>query len=186
VLLHDRLREAIQSSGQRDQSFALLMIDLDGFKEVNDTFGHAYGDRLLQSIGPRLSQMLGEHDTVARLGGDEFAVLLDGADETQAVQFAEHLADVMRVPFVVDEYPLHVGASVGIAIHPRHGDDPDALLRRADVAMYVAKRAGDDYAIYSSDHDQHSADRLALIVGAAIGNRKRSVDPALPAQGRLQ
>ncbi len=100
---------------------------------------------------------------IARLGGDEFAVLLPGADGPQAVLVAEQLSDALPEPFVVDGYALYVGASVGVALYPEHGDDPDGLLRCADVAMYVAKRASDDLAIYSSDQDRHSAERLALI-----------------------
>jgi diguanylate cyclase (GGDEF)-like protein len=158
-LLHEQVREAVTSG----QPFALLMLDLDRFKDVNDTFGHGYGDRLLAAIGPRLTDAIREGDLIARLGGDEFAVLLPRTDRAHAMLLAERLCLALREPFIIDGYALHVGASVGVALSPEHGDDPDGLLRCADVAMYVAKRAGDDHAVYSADQDRHSGERLALI-----------------------
>jgi diguanylate cyclase (GGDEF)-like protein len=163
VHLHDRLREQILVNEQTGQPFALLMIDLDRFKDVNDTFGHTYGDRLLREIGPRFSKVLRPDDTIARLGGDEFAVLLPDTSVDDASRIAERLAEVLREPFVLDEYVLDVGASIGVAVCAEHGDTPDALVRRADVAMYVAKRGGDEYAVYSTEQDGHSVESLALI-----------------------
>jgi len=170
--LHDRLtdlpnrellHEQVRATATSGQPFALLMLDLDRFKDVNDTFGHGCGDRLLAAIGPRLRSAIREGDLIARLGGDEFAILLPRTDRVHAVLRAEQLCRALREPFSIDGYALYVGASVGVALFPEHGNDPDELLRCADVAMYVAKRAGDDQAVYSSDQDRHTAERLALI-----------------------
>jgi diguanylate cyclase (GGDEF)-like protein len=142
---------------------ALLVIDLDRFKEVNDTFGHQYGDLLLQSIGSRLRDAIGTTATIARLGGDEFAVLVTNADTSRAQTVARRLQSVLDERFTVGEHNVDVGGSIGIALSPEHGADADVLLRRADVAMYLAKRAARGYAVYSFDQDQHTPGRLALI-----------------------
>lgn len=142
---------------------ALLLIDLDHFKEINDTFGHQYGDLLLQQLRPRLRATLRQSDTVARLDGDEFAVLLPSADSGGACLAAGKLLVALEQPFEVDGESLHIGASVGIALFPDHGEDAQALLRRADVAMYVAKRASTGYCVYAPEQDEHSPRRLALM-----------------------
>src|SRR5205823_1592011 len=131
-----------------------LVLDLDGFKEVNDTLGHHTGDLLLQAVGIRLGGTLRASDTVARLGGDEFAVLLPGDDAAGAAAAGAKIRAALEQPFVVDGHHLAVSASIGIAQYPEHGDDAGTLLRHADVAMYVAKRANAGYAVYSADHDQ--------------------------------
>ena len=139
------------------------MIDLDRFKEINDTFGHQYGDVLLREIGPRLADVLGPEDLIARLGGDEFAVLLPRANAVRAEQIAREILAALDVPFVISENSVDVGGSIGIALSPEHGADSDVLLRRADVAMYVAKRGGRGFAIYSPEQDQHTPERLTLV-----------------------
>jgi diguanylate cyclase (GGDEF)-like protein len=141
---------------------AVLVMDLDRFKDVNDTLGHAAGDELLQRVGGRLRASLPEECSVARLGGDEFAVVLPGADEAGATAYAEVLRAALLRPFRLAGIALSVDASVGIALSPRHGDDVQTLMRRADVAMYVAKDAGIGVSVYSLDRDHNSADRLAL------------------------
>ncbi len=141
---------------------ALLLLDLDRFKEVNDTLGHQYGDELLRQVGARLRQTLRASDTVARLGGDEFAALLPGADEASAVSATRAVLAALAAPIMVEGQTLDVGASVGIALSPAHGHDATTLLRRADVAMYAAKRTRAGHAIYDEVADRHSADRLAL------------------------
>jgi diguanylate cyclase (GGDEF)-like protein/PAS domain S-box-containing protein len=163
TLLHDRLHQAILSSQRNDRALALLVMDLDGFKEVNDSFGHHCGDLLLQQIGPRLRSVLREADTVARLGGDEFAVLLPGVLATDAVVSARRLLDALERPFTVEGHNLGIGASFGIALLPDHGTDAETLLRRADIAMYVAKRTHAGYALYEPDHDARTPNRLAFV-----------------------
>jgi diguanylate cyclase (GGDEF)-like protein len=170
TLLHYRLDHAIATRAP-DASVALLLIDLDRFKEINDTFGHQYGDLLLQLIEPRLRSVLRPDDTVARLGGDEFAVLLTGADAMRAERVARRLLDALDAPFDLAGNTLDVGGSIGIAVSPEHATDPDALLRRADIAMYAAKRSSRGLTVYAVEHDQHSPDRLAL-----VGELRRAID----------
>jgi diguanylate cyclase (GGDEF)-like protein/PAS domain S-box-containing protein len=162
-LLHDRLRQAILAAQRDHHSLALLVLDLDRFKEVNDTLGHHYGDLLLKEVGPRLRAALRESDTVARLGGDEFAMLLPTADQEGAVMTAQKILQTLTKPFTLDELALDVEASIGIALFPEHGLDAETILRRADVAMYMAKQAGSGYALYASEHDQYSHRRLSLM-----------------------
>ncbi|HEY3060642.1 MAG TPA: EAL domain-containing protein [Chloroflexota bacterium] len=171
VLLHERLQHAIHAAERGGTSCALLIMDLDRFKEVNDTFGHQLGDLLLEELGRRLGAALGESDTIARLGGDEFAMLLPHASATQALQVADRLLAVLEEAFGLGGVQLEIDASVGIAISPDHGVDADTLLRRADVAMYVAKRAGSGPVLYSSEQDQHSPARLAL-----VGELRRAIE----------
>ncbi len=162
TLLHDRLAQAFLSTARTGRPLALLLLDLDRFKEVNDTLGHHAGDLLLQRVAERLQQAMRGVDTVARLGGDEFAVLLTTADETGALLVARKLLDTLEAPIEVEGQPLQIGASVGIALCPVHGADAQTLLRRADVALYVAKRARGGYAVYAPAQDAHSPDRLTL------------------------
>ncbi|HEX7444671.1 MAG TPA: GGDEF domain-containing protein, partial [Acidimicrobiales bacterium] len=145
-----------------DTALALLMIDLDHFKEINDSFGHPTGDGLLRLIGPRLSSVTRSSDIVVRLGGDEFAVLLTGADVEFAMSIAERITSEIEPPFDVEGSSLHVGASIGIALAPQHATDAIELMRCADVAMYRAKAAHSAYDIYESDLDD-GTDRLKLM-----------------------
>jgi len=145
-----------------DDALALLMIDLDHFKEINDSFGHPTGDGLLRLIGPRLAGVTRSSDVVVRLGGDEFAILLAGADAEFAMSVAERITTEIEPPFDVEGSSLHVGASIGIALTPEHASDPVELLRCADVAMYRAKSAHSAYDIYESTLDD-GADRLNLM-----------------------
>jgi diguanylate cyclase (GGDEF)-like protein len=145
-----------------ERPFALLMIDLDQFKELNDTLGHHLGDELLRCVGPRLSSVVRDGDLVARLGGDEFGVLVRGADPDAATVTATRLRAALAQPFALAGISLHVGASVGIAVFPEHAADAGTLLRHADVAMYEAKRGRTGHEIYKPKADHHSRDRLAL------------------------
>jgi diguanylate cyclase (GGDEF)-like protein/PAS domain S-box-containing protein len=148
ALLSDRVRHALVRRHDGGQSMAILFLDLDGFKAVNDTFGHAAGDRLLRTVSSRLEATVRVGDTVARLGGDEFAMLLDGIDhETQISEIAERLLEVVRKPTTVEDHEIYVQCSIGIAVaHPSResGATFDSLLRSADVAMYQAKTSGGD------------------------------------------
>ena len=163
TLLQDRLDQAISAARRDGLSLAFLLLDLDHFKEVNDSFGHYHGDLLLRQVGPRLRDALRASDTVARLGGDEFAALLPASDEVGAVDAAHKILAALDAPFAVEGEQFHVGASVGIALYPEHGDDAPTLLRRADIAMYLAKRGRRGYAVYAPEQDEHSPKRLALI-----------------------
>jgi diguanylate cyclase (GGDEF)-like protein len=155
------LRERLELARERGSSVALLLIDLDGFKELNDTLGHRAGDLVLEQVGPRLRAVLRAGDELARLGGDEFAVVLPHADDAEAV--GRRMRQALEAGLTVDGIDLRIGASIGIALFPEHGDDAETLLQRADVAMYQAKAARSGYAFYQRDRDRHSRERLALI-----------------------
>jgi diguanylate cyclase (GGDEF)-like protein len=161
--LVDRLGAAIESAAARDGMLALLLVDLDGFKELNDTLGHSAGDEVLRQIGPRLAQILREQDTLARLGGDEFAVVLAPGDEATASAAGLRLRAALEQSFGVGGIRVHVDASVGIALFPDHARDALGLLQRADVAMYEAKRMRTGHEVYLAARDRHSRDRLLLI-----------------------
>jgi diguanylate cyclase len=164
ALLADRFERAL-AVGRRDgTTTGLMLIDLDRFKEVNDTLGHHVGDKLLAQIGPRLVRSLREGDTVARLGGDEFAVLLpvvDGAMD--ALDIANRLRTTLTEAFQIEGALLDIDASIGVVVSGAHGDDPAMLLQRADVAMYVAKRQCLGVALYDYQTDSHSPERLGLL-----------------------
>ena len=140
---------------------AVLLLDVDHFKEVNDALGHELGDELLQAIGERLDALC-EEEMAARLGGDEFAILLPHASEPDATAFAARIHEALEQPFELGGFSLEVKASVGVAVFGEHGEDADALLQHADVAMYVAKGAHAGTAVYSAEQDTNDAERLAL------------------------
>lgn len=169
VLFGDRVEHALELARRDGSSVALLLMDLDRFKEVNDTFGHHAGDLLLRDVGPHLRDELRAGDTLARLGGDEFAVLLPGAGAAVSTAVAERILRALERPFVVEGQPLNVGASVGIACSPEHAGDAETLLRRADLAMYVAKRGHGTWAMYTADQEEGGADQLALMAELAAG-----------------
>ncbi len=170
-LLADRLKQTVLRAQRNKEQFALLLMDLDHFKEINDTLGHHYGDLILQQVAKRMREALRESDTVARLGGDEFAVLLNTSDRDHAVQVAEKLLKSLDRPFILEGQSLHVGGSIGIALFPEHGEDEVTLLRLADVAMYVAKRATRGYALYDPAKDEHNPRTLAL-----LGDLRNAID----------
>lgn len=163
TLIQDRLHQAILAAQRHNESFALLMMDLNRFKEINDTLGHHVGDRVLQLVAERLSQLLRESDTVARLGGDEFAILLPLTGEQQARQVAQKIQSALEQVFQVNGRSLYVGGSIGIALFPQHGSDGATLIKRADVAMYLAKRSNSGCAVYDFEQDRYSVGRLELV-----------------------
>ncbi|TYP86789.1 bifunctional diguanylate cyclase/phosphodiesterase [Blastococcus xanthinilyticus] len=160
-----RFTEAVEATVYAEPAgrCALLMIDLDRFKEINDSFGHSVGDDLLCLVGPRLQGVLDDGDLLARMGGDEFAVLLPDADDTRARAVAESIGAALRDAFVLDGMPLHVDASVGIALCPDHGRDRSLLLARADTAMYAAKRGRQGHEVWAPDGTPASRDRLETL-----------------------
>ena len=163
TLLSDRLRQAVLSARREQRELALIIMDLDHFKEINDTLGHPNGDLILQEVAARVRGVLRDSDTVARLGGDEFAVLLPAADVEDAVHIANKLLGVLDRPFELEGQSFHTGASLGIALYPLHGEDGASLMKRADVAMYEAKRSKTGYAVYDPEKDQHSLRNLSLM-----------------------
>jgi diguanylate cyclase (GGDEF)-like protein len=151
------------SRRQPDTKLAVLLIDLDRFKEINDTLGHHYGDLLLREVGVRLSRLSAGELTLARLGGDEFAIVLEGLDDdNDAREAATHIRDLLECPFDLNGLDVDVGASIGLALCPDHGEDPVTLLQRADVAMYAAKKSA-GVEVYCSDRDHYSPRRLRMI-----------------------
>lgn len=163
LLLAERLAEALTSARSAHQQVGVLVLDLDHFKEVNETFGLLAGDRLLEQVGPRLEAEIRTGDLVARLGGDEFAVLLPASDGTATTTLAARLLDALQRPFEVQGQQLDVAASIGIAIFPKDGDDPGTLLRHADIALFVAKQARGAFVRYAPEHEKQGASRLTLM-----------------------
>jgi diguanylate cyclase (GGDEF)-like protein len=158
-----RLRDEISASRASDTSLALLLFDLDRFKELNDTLGHDAGDQLLCQVGERLRTLLRSSDTAARLGGDEFGVLLCGpCDAAHAELVADKILAVVSQPFPIKGVNLRVTASIGIAMFPEHALNEEQLMQHADVAMYEAKSTQSGRACYASERDQHSLQRLTL------------------------
>jgi diguanylate cyclase (GGDEF)-like protein len=162
-LLHDRLEQAARVANRENTPLALLLLDLNGFKQINDTLGHHAGDRVLQCVASRLRATLREADTVARLGGDEFAVVLPLTDVDGAVLAAQKILHEIEQPCMVDRRSLSVRASLGIAWLPEHGTSAETLLQKADVAMYCAKSDGIGIAVYTPNRDRQSTPRLTLI-----------------------
>jgi diguanylate cyclase (GGDEF)-like protein/PAS domain S-box-containing protein len=144
-------------------TIALLMLDLDGFKEVNDTLGHSMGDALLIELSARLSQFVNEHRFVARVGGDEFAVLWNAQRPEELEELAQQLLLVVEEPILIKGIPVSLGTSIGIARYPEHAKDPESLLQRADVALYVAKRKASRVEFYDPSEDTHSPRRLEML-----------------------
>lgn len=164
IRFRELVNVAIEDGKHGQHASALLLIDLDRFKDVNDTLGHDRGDNLLQQVGLRLRNTLFEKDVVARLGGDEFGILLPRLAVANDVrQVIRNLHACLEIPFMIVGIPIVVEASIGVAIAPDHANDADTLLQRADIAMYRAKQMASDYAIYEPDFNPHSPERLGLM-----------------------
>jgi len=162
VLLQDHLSQTLRNCHRDNTSAALLLMNLDRFRDINDTLGHQNGDCLLKDVALRLRSALEESTQIARLGGDEFAVVLR-ADAKGAILLAQTLLKALDDPFVLEGLPVDVRASLGIALFPEHGADADTLLRRADVALHVANGTGSGVAVYTSEQDRYHPERLALM-----------------------
>jgi diguanylate cyclase (GGDEF)-like protein/PAS domain S-box-containing protein len=164
VLFGDRVNHAILLAARAKAPLVLLVLDLDGFKQVNDRLGHHHGDLLLNLVADRLLAGLREGDTVARLGGDEFGILpIGGTDLAGAASVAWKVQKALDAPFDIEGHAVEIRASIGITMFPEHGDNIDDLLRRADLAMYDAKRSGGGYAMFAAEQEEIPAKRLALI-----------------------
>src|SRR3954447_22069271 len=164
ALLQDRVTRVLLDRNHTGRQLAVLLLDLDHFKEINDTLGHHIGDVLIREVGARLQEAVREGDTVARLGGDEFAVLVAAmVGPEDAVLVAERVVSALREPFTIDGVRLDVQASIGIALSPQHGSDVETLIQRADVALYTAKEQRGCWAMYSPESDQYTVERLALL-----------------------
>ena len=164
TLLKDRLARALAGARRHQRRVALLFLDLDRFKDINDSLGHSVGDLLLQEVAERLNTRGREQDTVARLGGDEFLIMLtDVKDVPDAAVAAERLMDAMTAEFVVQGHSLSIGCSVGISIFPEHGADCDTLIKNADAAMYSAKESGrNNFCFFTEDMNAQAVERLTL------------------------
>lgn len=165
------------TAGSADCALAVLVMDLDSFKELNDTLGHSAGDQLLCQVGSRLSTILPDGATLARLGGDEFALLLPDASTEEATVFAKAALAALAQPFDVEGTSIDLHASIGVAAHPDHGRDPEKLLQHADVAMYVAKRHRSSVEIYAPERNHHTRRRLSVLneLRPALGRGQLSV-----------
>jgi len=163
TLLLDRLEQALRTSRRFATPLALLVMDLDRFKEVNDSFGHQAGDHLLREVASRIAVDLREVDTVARLGGDEFAIVLPGTDQVGAGRVAQRIIAALQRPFEIDSDGQELSVSIGIAVSPQHGEDVETLLRRADMAMYVAKQTPGGSAVYAEQQEPEGSHELALV-----------------------
>jgi diguanylate cyclase (GGDEF)-like protein/PAS domain S-box-containing protein len=164
TLLHDRLAKALASARRQKSKVALLFLDLDRFKDINDSLGHSVGDLLLQEVAERLKRWAREQDTVARLGGDEFLIMLTHVKEVaDAAVAAERLMDAMTAAFAVQGHSLSIGCSVGISIFPEHGVDDESLIKNADAAMYSAKDDGrNNFRFFTPEMNVQVVERLTL------------------------
>ncbi|WP_343047874.1 putative bifunctional diguanylate cyclase/phosphodiesterase [Cellulomonas humilata] len=181
-MLAERMRRTILEAEETGSRVGLMLLDIDRFKDINDSLGHDRGDELLEQVAERLRGALRDEDIVARLGGDEFAILLP---DVRSVANAERLARRVRglfvPPFMLGELPLHVDTSVGVACLPDHATDPSSLMRTADVAMYAAKHRRTGVSVYSADEDDSSPARLVL-----LGDLHRALTPAADAPRELR
>lgn len=167
----EALEQGIITARARNQSLAIMVMDLDRFKYVNDSLGHGVGDHVLREVGARLRGLLGDSGCVARLGGDEFALLVPAPTIAAVTEVAQRIIAVLEHPIVYDEQPLDVGTSIGIAFFPDHADDAETLVRNADIAMYVAKRNKSGYTVYDSSFDTSQQGHLSL-----LGELRRAVE----------
>ncbi len=164
VHFRESIQQAIEATKADRSPLTLLLMNLERFREVNDTLGHQRGDKLLHDVGRRLRGTLSAPDIVARLGGDEFGILLSRLTTLDdARHVIQRLLDILQTPFMVDGVPIAVEASIGVATVPEHASDADTLLQRADIAMYSAKRMASGYAVYAPEYDPYSPERLSLM-----------------------
>ena len=177
TLLQDRLTKALASARRRKDKVALLFLDLDGFKTVNDSLGHSVGDLLLQVVSERLKKIAREQDTVARVGGDEFLIVLTAVKEpADAAVTAERIMNAMTAAFVIEGRSISISCSIGISIFPEHGRDGEILIKNADAAMYCAKESGRNiFRFYTKDMNAQAVERLTLENGLRLALDKKEL-----------
>lgn len=169
TLNDDRLNLAVTRASRERESFAVLLLDLDRFKDINDTLGHGIGDEVLRIVASRLNSEIRESDTISRIGGDEFCAIIEGIERVVAENIALKLVDAVEPHFQINGHTLQVGTSIGIAIFPQDGSTPELLVQHADVAMYEAKYKGLKVASYHEDMDRHRYEDLQLSVDMRDG-----------------
>ena len=174
-LLKDRLEQLLLQSQRENLVFSLFLIDLDRFKEINDTLGHQFGDELLKMVSTRLMDSIRDIDSISRLGGDEFAVLLPQTDYSGAILCAERILKAMDAPFRINNVSTESKASIGIAIFPEHGNSVETLMQHADIAMYQAKRLQSGFALYDPTQNIHSMRRLKLMNDLRIAIEEKNI-----------
>ncbi|MDH5649590.1 MAG: EAL domain-containing protein [Gammaproteobacteria bacterium] len=175
IWLQKVLEKQIRIAKKTGRGIALIMMDLDRFKEINDTLGHDVGDALLQEVGRSLQETLWKSDSIARMGGDEFALLLPIKNESHCHLALDKIIKEMETAFLLNGIPLEINASLGVAVYPTHGDDAKNLIRCAEVAMYLAKDSGDPYIIYDPEKDPHSLKRLKLTGDLRLASSKNQL-----------
>ncbi|HEU0199165.1 MAG TPA: diguanylate cyclase, partial [Burkholderiaceae bacterium] len=161
--LMDRLEHALRNAERRGEKLAVMMLDLDRFKMINDALGHAAGDAVLRQVATRLKELVRESDSVGRLGGDEFALVFPAADAEQVRAVARRIARSLRQPLEFEGQPIDINASIGIAEFPQHGSDADTLIRCADTAMYLAKKNGGGYSFYDPRYRGAQLEHLSML-----------------------
>jgi len=178
VLFHEQLEQGLRLAGANDQ-LAVLCLDLDHFKDINDSLGHPIGDALLKEVGRRLKATVGDHDTVARLGGDEFAVVQIGRSEEAAARaLAGRLVEVISAPYEIDDHQIVIGVSIGISLSPQDGSDPDELLKNADLALYRAKADGrGTYRFFETGMDARAQARRLLEMDLRAALQRNEFQP---------
>ncbi len=169
--LVERIELALRHAAQRGAIAAVMLLDLDRFKGINDTLGHAAGDEVLRRVAERLRAVVRDGGTVARLGGDEFAIVLTAADVDEVRAFARAIVNALRAPIEFEGQPIDVAASIGIALYPEDGIDAGTLMRRADIVMYVAKRSTGSFAFYDARYEVAQRQHLSL-----LGELRRAVE----------
>lgn len=162
-LYSDRMHQAVSLAHRSSQSFAILLLDLDRFKEINDTLGHGLGDKVLKILSKRMQKGMRESDTIARIGGDEFIVILIDVDQVTAESIARKMIKLIEPIIEVDGHTLTASASIGTAVYPLHGNNPELLLQHADIAMYHAKNNNMNVATYNEDMDSDNYEKLIMV-----------------------
>lgn len=187
VLFNDRLEQAIIASQRNEEKLSLLFLDLDRFKQINDTLGHGVGDQLLQMVAQRLMHCVREQDTISRQGGDEFIAVLPDTDIHGAEMVAEKILQILIQPYLIEGHDLRISASIGIAVYPHHASDAETLIKYADVAMYQAKEAGRNrYLRFDSAMNASAYERLKLETALRVAVERKELRLFYQAQVSLE
>jgi len=157
LLLFDRINVAINNYQRYKKLFALFMLDLNKFKEVNDTLGHNIGDEVLVQVAERLKSILRKTDSIARIGGDEFSILMLNIDDTAIKELTTKINTRLEEPFYINDHKILIGTSIGVSIFPKHGFNNEMLMQKADLAMYYSKQHDTDFTIYNDEIINHNS-----------------------------